>query len=252
MYGPPVGGLFYLRTATEAVGNDHGVLARGPDLRQQYAFGGRHRHVVMTAFEAEVPGQATAAGVQLLAVDPGPFHQAGVGGQHRVLMAVRLHHRVHVELRWIPVLQELAERDELHRQPPDVLLVRQQLRGVRPEHRAARRLEADDRYAGPDRVPQYVGGSSQCPLGDTELTGRDPGQPAAHGTIRERDLVARGFQYLDRGPADRRVEEVRERVRPEHDPAVRFLRAPALGSLREPVGERLLREPWQLSFVRDP
>jgi hypothetical protein len=53
-----------LGAAGEAVGQDGGVRIGRPDRRPQAALRTGGRNLVVPALEAEVPGQAAAAGVQ--------------------------------------------------------------------------------------------------------------------------------------------------------------------------------------------
>src|SRR3954469_14793384 len=64
--------LVDLGAAAETVGQ-HGRSGVGPaQAGQQDAFGAGLADRPVAAFEAEVPGQAAAAGLQLFGLDPGP------------------------------------------------------------------------------------------------------------------------------------------------------------------------------------
>ncbi|RDI21095.1 hypothetical protein DEU38_11536 [Rhodococcus sp. AG1013] len=57
----------------------------------------------------------------------------------------------------------------------------------------------------------------QDPNGDAELTGRYPGQAAAHRPVGDLDIESRGVQHRGGGMRDVRVEVVVEGVGPQHD-----------------------------------
>ena len=87
-----------------------------------------------------------------------------------------------------------------------------------------------------DRPPEH-------PPRGRELSGRDPGEPAAERPFGEGHREPRVLEHFHRGPADRGVEEVRERVRPQHHGATSGRRPPA----REPRPERPVREAREIA-----
>ena len=148
-------GLTQLGAAGEAVGQHRDVRVRGPDRRQQHPLGARHRHRVVAPLEAEVAGEAAAAGVERLGVDPERGHRGvvGLGAELGVLVAVHLHQRA------LPGGDAAAPARRRGRRAPrrrsDALreaggerLVGQQLRAVGAQGGGARRLQPDDRDAG--------------------------------------------------------------------------------------------------------
>ena len=70
--------LLDLGAAAETVGQDQGLRSSGPDGGQENPFGAGHGDVIVAGFEAEVPGQAAAARVEDVQVDPGVGQQAAV------------------------------------------------------------------------------------------------------------------------------------------------------------------------------
>jgi hypothetical protein len=93
-----------LRPTAESIGEDDVGGLGVPQRGNQDTFRGRDGDVVVIAFESEVPGQATATGIQDDGFDIGSAKQLGIGVEphDRMLMAVRLHERTTAETGRIP------------------------------------------------------------------------------------------------------------------------------------------------------
>ncbi len=250
--------LVDLRPAAEAVGEYDGRLVLRPQPRQQHPLRARLADVQVAALEAEVAGQSAAAGVQPLGVHPGPAQQFPVGlpAHDRVLVAVHLRQRLRGPVGHPRRLvaggvlgEQFRQRHRLLAQPAHVLVAGEHLRRVRPEHGRAARLQRHHQTARPHVLRQ----SAHCPgehlLRHPELTGGDPGQPAAQRLGRQFHPPAGVLQHPYRRPSDVRMEMVGEGVRPQqHCPAPPVAERLVAG---EPPLEGLLREERHLA-VRHP
>jgi FAD-dependent oxidoreductase family protein len=109
-------------------------------------------------------------------------------------------------------------------------------------------LEAEHQPAPAHMTGECIDATPQDSLGDVELPGGDPRQPAAQRLGRDAHGPARVLEHLDRRAADGRVEMVGERVGPEDDlaaPAGRPLasRGPPLQRLIGEAGQRPVLQP---------
>src|SRR5512133_3698826 len=186
--------LFDLGAATESIGQHNGALVGGADPRQQNALSCRSRNVIVAAPETEIAGQSATTRGEPVGMNSGPPHQICIGPrpQNRVLVAMRLNDRVHVELRWLPVGgpfgDHLGQSSGLLGQPAQVLFPVQQFGPVGAKHREAGRLQPDDWSSGANLVAQDPNRTRQHAAGHIELAGGDPGQSTAHRLARHSDL----------------------------------------------------------------
>jgi hypothetical protein len=233
-----------------------GRPGRGP----QAPLGAGGRHFVVPALEAEVAGQAAAAGVEDVHINAAAPQDLGVGVEthDRVLVAVDLRDGAAVlapgGLHVPPYAPGPACLDEqfgeglgpLGEQPG--VIAGQQFRGVGAEHGATARLEHHDGNAGPEVREQGLDGAPQHAGRHAELAGGDPGEPAAHRAGGHLHLETRALEHGHRRVGDLGMEVVAEGVRPQDDAAACGPRAAAC----VPAGERLPREPGQVPPRVDP
>ena len=186
--------------------------------------GDRDGHLVVTALHAEVTGEPAAPG-NLVHLRPGGDEQPGVGlpAEDGPVVAVRLdHHPGSGQRRWLPALgafQQLGQGDRLRGQPVGRRGV-EQVEDIVAQHRRAGRFQPEN---GHPRLqlraddPQGTCEPAPCPV---ELSGADPGDPAAHRGPGQAHLVPGGPQHRHGGPAHPRGEVLGELVHPQqHRPA---------------------------------
>ena len=213
-------GLFDLGPTAEPVGEDDSFVGGRAQGREELVLGDFDGDVDVARLEAEVSGEA-AAPADGRGVDPRALHELGVGvrAEHGVLVAVRLDQGSPVDVRRLPPVgrgEQLGEGPGLVAQAQHVVVVRKELRTVGSEDGCAARFEPDHQPARPEVWGQLTQRAAQDALGDVELAGGDPGQPAAHGAFRDHHPVAGVLEDLDRCLADVGVQVVGEGVRPEH------------------------------------
>ncbi len=141
--------LLNLGSATETVGEDHVARLRVAHRRQQHPFRARHRHVVVAVLEAEVACQSTATRIEDVHRGAGSSQHVAIGrvAKNGVVMTMRLDDNVPVDVGCFPargvVTKKLGERDGSLAKSSDVVIVREQFRGVASEHGGATGFEAD-------------------------------------------------------------------------------------------------------------
>ena len=181
--------LLDLGPAAEAVRHHQRVLGRRPHRGEQPVLGARHRHVVVARLEAEVAGEAAAAGVEHVGVDAGALHQLDLGvlAEDGVLVAVHLHDGLRGRAESSFGGSQSGARSSssspsvfvCRRQPLDVAVLGEEVLasarntavqlGSRPDHRGAGGGVRGQRCRRP----------AQDLLGDAQLAGGDPGEAAA-------------------------------------------------------------------------
>ncbi len=188
--------------------------------------------VAVTGGEAEVAGQAAAAGVEPLDVDAGSLEQLAVGVplQDRVLVAVHLGDRRHVgygarggSQPSVCSVSSSASVTVWSRSRWASWSSGNSSCSVGAEDRRTARLEADDETAGADVRREPRGCVRRRTRVAPRRAGRSRSRSARSTAARSGivDLPAGALEHLDGGPADLRVEVVGERVRPEQHRAAR-------------------------------
>ena len=206
----------------------------------------------MAALEAEIARQAAASGVRDVGGDAGLGHQRAVGveAQHRMLVTVRLHQRLGVQLGRLPAggEDELGERVRGFGGLVRPRIVGQQFVRVAAQHRGAAGFQPNDGGARIEVRGQRRQRRRQPLLRRVQLAGGNPRQPAAHRLVGQHHLIAGRLEHRDGGLTDLRGKVIGEAVRPQqHLP----LRAGGDGAGGEPRRERLLGELRDLAFLGD-
>ena len=229
-----------------------------PHRREQAHPADAHRQFVVLGLEAERPRHAAAAGVELGDLGAGDALQQldrRRGAGQRLLVAVA------VEEDPRPATGEPASRrsapssiastsssstSACGRRPPAPAGRREQLHVLLAQRQQARRLAADDRHAALGSGASRSASASACARASSsrplEMLER-PQQPA----LSSRTSIAGGLEQLDRGAADPRLGEGRERVGEEDDLAAR----PAPPGAAVPAHQRLALEARQRAPARD-
>ncbi len=251
------GGLLDLRPTAEAVGDDDRVGTGGPHCREQHPLRAGHGHVVVAAFESEVAGQPAATRVEDVDIVRHLPEELLVGTESHdgALMAVGLHQHPAAPARCDAAPsragEHLCQRARLAAETLGVLVVREQLDEVGPEHRSAAGLESDDRHPRSYDWSKGLQGAGEDPFGESQLTGRDPREPTTKTPLRNAHREPGVFEHGDGGDGDLRMKVVVEGVGPQqHRWSVVWIRA-GRAMANEPVRERLRREAGDLPLGVD-
>src|SRR3954469_1196450 len=212
-----------LLAATEARGNDQGVLRSLAHGGEEHLLAHRDRDVVaLPLLEAEGAGHAAAAGVEHLQIEPEiaqHLHRV-VHVEDRFLMAMAVEQGLALQLREIDRVlldEEFAEGEDLAAQALGVLIAGEEVEHLIAEDRHAARLQADDRNPLADLLPQRVQDLPELPLSLIEHPIVVERAPATEMLPGDRHLESRRLQHLDGGARRGGMEIVVEGVRPEED-----------------------------------
>ena len=202
---------------------------------------------------AEGAGETTAAGVRIVGLDADPGEKLGVvlDADQRPLMAVRVHGARRpsgVGSNDGACSSRSCERSMLWSRSRRVLVVGEELAQLVLEDGEAARLEDDHRQTGPEVGAERVEHLSQvapCAVEHAKVVER----AAAAQAARRNANPARRLEHLHCRLPGRRMEGVRERVRPQDDRCAAVVRRPASP---HPLDERRRREARQVALGARP
>lgn len=136
--------------------------------------------------------------------------------------------------------EEFGEGERGAGEGAGVLVAVEEFGEVALEGRRTARLQSDDGETGGDGGGQCGGGAPGDTAGRAELSGGDPGEPAALGAVRDLHPETGVFQHRHTGLEDLGAEVVVEGVDPQHDRAAQAVSLRSTAA--EPGQEGLLGE----------